>query len=101
MIENEYATPAADEAGTGSAAGPSASGMTRREMRRAYRRERRESGDRAAPLVIGLLLVLVGGFFLLRQFIPALDINLLWPFAVIVAGVLLILAAFTRRETSP
>lgn len=50
-------------------------------------------------LVLGLLLILIGTFFLIRQFFPLFDLGLWWPIAVIGLGVVLIVAAVapTRR----
>jgi len=61
-----------------------------------YGRYRRN--DNTGPIVIGLLLIVVGAFFLARQFIPALNAGLIWPLIVIAGGVLLIVAAFTRNS---
>jgi hypothetical protein len=60
----------------------------------------RPRGDKTGPLVLGMILILVGAFFLVRQFIPQINLGLIWPWVVIVAGALLILAAFIRREPS-
>jgi phage shock protein C len=57
----------------------------------------RGSGDNSGSLIVGALLVIIGGLFLLQQFFP-LDIGRLWPLAVIAVGVLLIVGAFGRRE---
>ena len=62
-----------------------------------YRRSRRN--DSTGAIVIGLILIVAGAFFLARQFIPALDVSLIWPLVVIAGGVLLILFAFTRSGT--
>ena len=59
-----------------------------------YRHGHRRDGGGA--LVVGLILIIVGGFFLLRQFMPDLNVNLFWPVIIIIGGVLLILAAFSR-----
>jgi phage shock protein C len=59
-------------------------------------RNGRDRRDSAAPLVVGLLLILAGGLFLARQFMPQLNFNVLWPIVVISIGVLLIVAAFAR-----
>jgi hypothetical protein len=56
--------------------------------------------DLTAAVVLGILLILAGSYFLIRQFIPALDMGLIWPVVVIFLGVLLIVLAFVRR-TSP
>lgn len=63
----------------------------------AYRRRPRDRSEATGPIVIGLILIVAGAFFLVRQFIPALNVSLLWPLVVIAGGVLLIVAAFTRR----
>lgn len=55
-------------------------------------------GDNTGALVFGGLLVLVGAYFLARQFIPGLDLDRLWPIVLIALGGLLILAAFRPRR---
>jgi phage shock protein C len=74
----------------------SAPAMPAAETRRARRREQR-TGDNTGPLILGALLIIVGGLFLVRQYI---DIGQLWPVAIIALGVLLIFSAFGRRELS-
>lgn len=59
--------------------------------------ERRAGPQGSGPIVLGALLILVGAYFLLRQFIPALNLGLFWPVLVIIGGVLLIAAAVGRR----
>jgi uncharacterized membrane protein HdeD (DUF308 family) len=48
------------------------------------------------PVVFGLILIVVGAFFLVRQFVPQIDLEQIWPTAAIVAGVVLVVAAFVR-----
>jgi phage shock protein C len=90
--------------GTGSAAAstpaPSAASQTRREARHEARLARRGHGDRSAGLVVGVLLILVGGWFLVRPYIPRLDVGAYWPYLVIGLGVVLIVAAARRRGPS-
>jgi phage shock protein C len=74
--------------------GPPPAGMPPHGYGSRYRQPRRES---TAPLVIGLLLILAGGFFLARQLIPQLNFSLIWPVVVIGLGGLLIIAAFIPR----
>jgi phage shock protein C len=62
----------------------------------AARRERREDSDNNGPIVVGAILILVGGLFLLRQFVD-IDLGRLWPIVVIVIGLVLIVSAFARR----
>ncbi|MGC8634714.1 MAG: PspC domain-containing protein [Candidatus Limnocylindrales bacterium] len=68
-----------------------------RRAERAYWRSQRWGGDASsAGLVFGLILVLLGGIFLLQQTVPGLDMALFWPAALIVIGVLLLVGAFRR-----
>lgn len=52
--------------------------------------------DGSGALVIGMVLILAGAFFLARQYIPALNTALIWPVVVIGVGLLLIVFAFGR-----
>jgi phage shock protein C len=63
-----------------------------------YRPQRRS--DNNGALVVGLILIGAGAFFLARQFIPALNWSLVWPVIVIGGGLLLILLALTRRDSN-
>jgi len=63
-----------------------------------YRRTRHHDGNGA--LVIGLILIVAGAFFLARQFIPALNWSLVWPLIAIVGGLLLILIALGRGRSA-
>ena len=69
---------------------------SRRDARRAARAPRRGRGDRSAGLIFGVLLIVVGAWFLVRPYIPRFDINVYWPYVVIGLGVVLILAASRR-----
>ena len=52
-------------------------------------------------LVAGLVLIVVGGFFLIRQFIPAIDLGAWWPAIAIGLGlVLVILAVLPSRRSN-
>ena len=68
----------------------------RRAERRAWRAAHPGESGRNGALVFGAILILVGAVFLVRQFIPQVDFDLLWPSAIIALGVVLILAAFRR-----
>ena len=68
-----------------------------RRAQRAYWRQQRWSGDPGtAGLIFGVLLVLVGGVFLIGQTLPNFDTTLFWPVALIVVGALLLAGAFRR-----
>ena len=74
---------------------------SRAEARAARRAARRQRGDSAAQLVIGVLLVLLGGFFLARQWMPELDLDWFWPAMLIALGVVLLVLALGRRPSDP
>src|SRR5688572_29318715 len=56
--------------------------------------------DTNGALVIGLILVVAGAFFLARQFIPALNWSLVWPVIAIGGGLLLIVLALGRGKSN-
>jgi hypothetical protein len=70
-------------------------GRAQRRAERAARRAARAPGS--GGLIVGVVLVLVGLWFLARQVIPELDPGRYWPFAIIVLGIVLLLFALTRR----
>ena len=71
---------------------------SRAEARAARRAARRQRGDSAAPAVIGVFLLLLGGFFLANEWLPELDWNWFWPVMLIALGVLLLVMALNRRD---
>ncbi len=80
---------------TGARSGPTPRAQRRAEH--AYWRSQRRGGDGStAGLVIGVILVAIGGLFLLRQTVPGFDTALFWPVVLIVLGALLLGGAFRR-----
>jgi phage shock protein C len=74
---------------------------TDREARRAARRAHRDSrGDSTrAGLVGGLVLIVIGGIFLIREVVPWFDWNLWWPIGLILlGGLLLVFALLPNRR---
>ena len=75
--------------------------MTRaewRSQRRADRTARREGrAPRSGALVVGVGLILVGAYFLLREYVPAFDPDRFWPIALVALGVLLLMVSLGRR----
>jgi len=67
-----------------------------RDARRAARRER--SGGFPGAVVLGLVLVAIGVFFLAREWIPSLDWDWFWPLILVGLGVILLVGALTRRN---
>lgn len=97
VIPEEPESSAAGAPGSAQASdAPPTNREARREARRVARVERRGHGDRSAGLIFGVLLVLVGGWFLIRPYIPRFDIGVYWPYLVIGLGVVLIVAAARR-----
>ena len=60
------------------------------------------SGDDAmrGGLIAGLVLIVIGGFFLLREILPAFDPGLWWPIVAIGLGVVLIVLAVSPSRRS-
>ncbi len=57
----------------------------------------RKRDERTSALVLGGVLVVAGLFLLLRQLLPAIDADLVWPVVVVALGVLLLVGATRRR----
>jgi phage shock protein C len=87
---------AAGAAAPGTLWAPSPS-EARRQARREARAARRAAGGsdgRASGAIIGgALLILLGAFFLLREFLPAFDFDLVWPLILVGIGVALLVYA--------
>src|SRR3954449_818853 len=67
-----------------------------RNQRRAERRARRAGhGDdgRTASIVLGSILLLIGVAFLVREYLPSIDFDSIWPLVLVALGVLILLAA--------
>jgi phage shock protein C len=64
-----------------------------RGQRRAERAARRR-GDNFGAIIFGLILVLVGGFFLVEMYLPDIDSARFWPIVLVIVGVVLVIASF-------
>lgn len=71
------------------------------DARRAARRARREGRDPTrGGLVIGIILIVLGGVFLIRQVVPWFDWHVWWPIGLIaLGGLLLVLALMPGRSS--
>lgn len=54
------------------------------------------SSGPSAGLVIGALLILLGSWFLIRQVLPEIRFDWLWPVGLVVVGLIILLAALRR-----
>ena len=76
--------------------------MTEREARRAARQaarqQRRTHRDGRAGLIFGAILVLVGIWFLVQRYIPALDTDFLGPIILIAIGAIVLAGALGRSQ---
>jgi phage shock protein C len=65
-----------------------------REARRAARRQAPAAGDREGPgrgvVVLGALLIAAGVYFLVRDYLPPIRWDFIWPAALVLLGILLI-----------
>ena len=91
-------TPAAGE-GWASPADAEAARRAAREARAAARRERRGGSAFPAGAVLGGFLILLGGFFLVREFLPEIDFDWFWPLVLVGLGVVLVVSAVRRAAT--
>ena len=89
--------PVASQPPTNIAADPR---EARRAARAARRAERRENWGNTGPVLIGAFLVILGAFFLVREWLPEIDFDWVWPAALIFIGVAVLLASLRRDEGS-
>jgi phage shock protein C len=90
-----------DQAGTAAASAPQTrwdARQARWEARQARRAARRQNGN--PGIIFGLILVILGGWFLLDRYIPALDLSWFMPAALIVIGLVLVVGAMGRSGQS-
>jgi phage shock protein PspC (stress-responsive transcriptional regulator) len=73
-----------------------------REARRAARRARRRDsgGSGRGGLIAGAVLIAIGGFFLIREFVPWFEWRLWWPVGLIGLGALLLVLALLPGRKS-
>jgi phage shock protein C len=71
----------------------------RRAARAARRADRRANRSNMGPLLIGAFLVILGAFFLAREWWPQIDFDWFWPAMLIVLGVVVLAAALRRDES--
>ena len=95
------ATDAAGPVASGSWVAPDGSTVPQASSTTRRARRRRDPADRArAGLVGGIVLIALGGLFLVRQFIPSFDFDLWWPSLLIGLGILLVVVALVPGRHS-
>ena len=87
-------------AGPGWVSPPPSSREARAEARAARRAARAERAGTSTGVILGGFLVLLGVFFLVRQYLPSIDFNWFWPLVLIAVGVLLLVTAVGRGPRS-
>jgi len=88
----------ADDASTPEAR---AAALAAHEARVAARRA--SAGDRGgfpASVILGGFLIVLGGFFLAREFLPEIDFDWFWPLVLVGLGILLVVSSL-RRPSEP
>jgi phage shock protein PspC (stress-responsive transcriptional regulator) len=55
-------------------------------------------GDNRAGMILGIGLVLVGAWFLVREYLPDIDWSLLWPIVLIAVGIVILVGVSRRRS---
>jgi phage shock protein C len=89
MPQGEGAPPAIDPA-----TGQPVAGAPSTWSAQPVHRHRRGSG--AGGYVVGLILIGLGAYFLVRDYFPQINIDRLWPIGLVALGVLLLLVAMRR-----
>jgi phage shock protein C len=64
---------------------------------RAARRSERSHDGRSAATIIGVLLILVGAWYLVRNLLPTIDFDWFWPLVLVGLGVLVLVLAVRPR----
>jgi phage shock protein C len=72
----------------------------RAEARAARRAARAQRGGMSPGLLFGGFLILLGAFFLIREFLPQIDFDWFWPLILVLLGLLLVMSAMGRGPRS-
>lgn len=88
----DAANPAGASAGEpGAAQPPEASSPDWADREQQLRR-----GGSGGAVIFGVILIGAGVWFLIDQYVPAIDSDLLWPVALVVVGIVLLVVALRR-----
>jgi phage shock protein C len=86
--------------GSGWVSPPPSSREARAAARAARRAARMERGGMAGGAILGGFLILLGLFFLAREYLPNIDFDWFWPLLLVVLGVVLLVSAVGRGPRS-
>ena len=97
--------PALSSTPTGDAPLAAASGWVTQptssaEARAARRAARAERGGMSTGIILGAFLVLLGVFFLVREYLPDIDFDWFWPLVLVGVGVALLASSMGRGPRS-
>ena len=73
--------------------------MRAREARAAWRAS--HPRGRSGAVIIGVFLILIGAWFLVREYLPTIDWGWFWPVILIALGVLVLVMAVRPRQDGP
>jgi hypothetical protein len=74
---------------------------TWRDQRRALREARRRERGSSGALILGLILILIGAYALIRIYVPAFDADRLWPIILVLIGDALLIGSVRRKSGPP
>lgn len=83
-------------AGAASDAPPDAMALTNPAPGSTWSKSVEVSAGPGPHVILGVILILIGGWFLVQQFIPWFNLGTLWPIGLVVIGVVVLLAALRR-----
>jgi hypothetical protein len=52
---------------------------------------------RRGPIIAGFVLIVLGGLFLAREFVPGFELGSVWPIVSIAIGIVLMILSVRRR----
>ena len=61
--------------------------------------QRLRRGGSGGAVIFGLILIAAGIWFLVDQYVPAIDSDLLWPVALVIVGIVLLVVALRRTSS--
>lgn len=104
VIPDEPLVPEGQAAGAGEGSVPptdaQAARLAAREARAARRATAGDGGGVPAAAILGGFLIILGGFFLAREYLPQIDFDWFWPLVLVGLGVFLVVSAL-RRPSEP